>query len=227
VFLFTKIDRFWSHLIIGAVLAIVGVQMLRTRAKPEEAEKPKEGEKPPEQARQEPEAAMPRWLRIASEIGVGLFLGVLASVTGLMMSSLRLPMLVKVMKIDPRVAVGSNMLIGFFTAAAGAASSWWLGAGFDLPALLVVGPPTMLGGYLGAKLTGVLRKETLQRVLGAVIAVMGVAMFTQGFFKPARLRDLQTPPANEAQAAIQENEDDEWPDLDVEEHFMDAGERGG
>ena len=212
VFLFTKVDCFWSHVVIGAVLAAVGVQMLRTKPQPEgsaeEGESAMEAGSPPE---------WPRWLRFAVEVGVGLSLGVLASVTGLMMSSLRMPMLVKVMKIDPRIAVGSNMLIGFLTAAAGASSSWWLGAGFDLWALLVVGPPTMLGGYLGAQLTGVIRKETLQRLLGGVIAVMGLVMFAQGFFKFTRLRDYHTPPANEAQTRLQDEEDDEWPDLDVEE----------
>jgi hypothetical protein len=121
-------------------------------------------------------------------------------------------MMIRLLKIEPRVAVGSNMVIGFLTAAVGALSSWWLGGGFDLPALLVVGPPTMLGSYLGARLTGWFSKDSLQRLLGGIIAVMGLVMFGQGFGKLTRARDLQPMPVNETEVRLLDSEDDEWPD---------------
>jgi uncharacterized membrane protein YfcA len=201
VLLFIKVDRFWAHVIIGIILAVTGYRMLRSR--------PAAGQREDERPRA---VEVPGGLRLLAEVGVGLFLGLLASVTGLMMSSLRLPVMVRVLKIEPHVAVGSNMVIGFLTAAVGALSSWWLGAGFDLPALLVVGPPTMLGSYLGARLTGRLNREALQRWLGGVIAVMGLVMFGQGFGKITRARDLQPPPGTPEEARQLETEDDEWPD---------------
>jgi hypothetical protein len=128
------------------------------------------------------------------------------------MGSLRLPMMVRLLKIDPPVAVGSNLVIGFLTAAVGAVASLVLGGGFHLMALLIVGPPTMLSSYLGARLTGRLGKETLQRLLGATIAVLGLVMFVEGFGKATRTRDLEHPPQTWQEKQLLQGEHDEWPD---------------
>jgi uncharacterized membrane protein YfcA len=200
VLLFIKVDRFLAHLIIGAVLAVTGYRMFRARPAQLQA---KQAEQP---------AELLRRTRLLIEVGVGLFLGVLASVTGLMMGSLRLPIMVRLLKIDPGVAVGSNLVIGFLTAAVGAVSSLVLGGGFHLMALLIVGPPTMLGSYLGARLTGRLGKETLQRLLGATIAVLGLVMFVEGFGKATRTRDLEHPPQTWQEQQLLQGEHDEWPD---------------
>jgi hypothetical protein len=105
------------------------------------------------------------------------------------------------------------MAIGLLTALVGVATAWVAGSHFDLLALAVVGPPTMLGGYLGAVLTGKLRKETLQRVLGWAIAVMGLLMVVQGLWRATRARDLHPHPQTEADAREQDREEDEWPDF--------------
>jgi uncharacterized membrane protein YfcA len=194
--LFVKVNRFWAHLGLGVVLLLLGLNMLRS--------------KPP--AHEQKEVALPGGLRLLSEVGIGLFLGALASITGLMMNSLRLPMLVRVLKLDPKVAVGSNMSIGFLTALVGAAYAWWIGAGFNFLVLAVVGPPTMLGGYLGALVTGRLRKEAIQRLLGGAIAALGVLMVVQGGWKATRARDFQPPPHTAAEAHELEEEEDEWPE---------------
>jgi uncharacterized membrane protein YfcA len=213
VMLFIKVDRFWAHVVIGTVLAVTGYRMFRARAvepqsKEKETDRPTGGE-------------LPHASRLLVEVGIGLFLGVLASVTGLMMNSLRLPMMVRVLKIDPHVAVGSNLMIGSLTAAVGAVSSLCLGGGFSLAALLLVGPPTMLGSYFGARLTGRLRKESLQRLLGATIALMGVVMFVEAFARLSRVRDLEHPPQTPAEQRLLETEHDEWPDWpDLPDWFL-------
>jgi uncharacterized membrane protein YfcA len=194
--LFLKANRFWAHLGLGAVLMVMGLNMLRARPTNQEVGS----------------VNLPRGLRLLREVGIGLFLGALASITGLMMSSLRLPMMIRLLQIDPRVAVGSNMAIGFLTAAAGAVSSWLGGGGFDLPSLLIVGPPTMLGGYLGALLTGRLRKETVQRLIGWTVAGLGLVMVVQGGWKATRARDLQPIPHSAEEAHELDEEEDEYPD---------------
>jgi uncharacterized membrane protein YfcA len=195
VLLFIKVDRLWAHLVLGAVLVVMGVNRLRAR--------------PPERP---PGAVdLPRPLRLAGEVGVGLFLGILASVTGLMMSSLRVPMMIRLLKIDAKVAVGSNMAIGFLTALVGAVTSIAAGGGFDWRALALVGPPTMLGSHLGARLTGRLRKETIQRLLGGTIAVLGLVMMVEGGWKATRVRDLEPVPHTPAEAHELEDDDEEWP----------------
>lgn len=196
VALFIKISRFWSSLVLGIVLAVMGLRMIR--GKTAEAENSV--------------LTMPQGWRLLAEIAVGLLLGILASVTGLMMSSLRVPMMIRLLRIDTRVAVGSNMAIGFLTAAVGAVTSYFAGGGFDPLALAVVGPPTMLGSYLGARLTGRLKKETLQHWLGCTIAVLGLVMAVEAFWRETRPRDLQRPPHDAVEIEEMDDERDELPE---------------
>jgi uncharacterized membrane protein YfcA len=196
VLLFVKVNRFWAHIGLGAVLLVMGINMLRARLP----------------SSTEGDVRLPGPLRLLGEVGIGLFLGILASVTGLMMSSLRVPMMIRLLKIDPKVAVGSNMAIGFLTGLVGAVTSLTAGGDFDLAVLAFVGPPTMLGSALGARVTGRLRKETVQRLLGGTIAVLGLVMIIEGGWKATRARDLQPPPHTPVEAKELEEEEDEWPD---------------
>jgi uncharacterized membrane protein YfcA len=195
--LFVKVDRFWAHVLLGLLLVYLGARMLRARPQPPQRRETTGG---------------PGALGLLGEVGLGLLLGALAAVTGLMMSSLRMPVVLRLLRGDVPVAVGSNMAIGLLTALVGVSTAWVLGSGLDLLALAVVGPPTMLGGYLGAVLTGRLRKETLQYLLGWAIAATGLLMVVQGAWKATRARDLQPPPHTAAEAYELEHEEDEWPD---------------
>ena len=187
--LFVKVDRFWAHVLLGLLLLYLGARMLRARPQP-----PQRQETP------------------GGPGALGLLLGALAAVTGLMLSSLRMPVVLRLLRGDVPVAVGSNMAIGLLTALVGVSTAWVLGSGLDLLALAVVGPPTMLGGYLGAVLTGRLRQETLQYLLGWAIAATGLLMVVQGAWRATRARDLQPPPHTAAEAYELEHEEDEWPD---------------
>jgi uncharacterized membrane protein YfcA len=113
-YLFTRhISHVWSYLVIGVMLVVAGVNLIR----------PSTREEKPVQI---------SWdVQISLEAIIGLGLGALAAVTGLMLGSLRLPMLMRFLKLDPKVAVGSNMAIGCLTAVAGAATTF--SAGTDLP----------------------------------------------------------------------------------------------
>lgn len=190
--LFVKVNRFWAHVTLGLLLLVLGIRMLRQSVTQPTADGP------------------PGKFRLLYEILLGLVLGVLAAVTGLMMNGLRLPVLVRLLRGDMQVAIGTNMAIGLVTALAGIVAAWTVGSGFDLLALAVVGPPTILGSYLGAGVTGHLRKETLRRLLGWVIAVLGLLMILEGFWKAARPRDLQPPPQTPAEVQELEEETDEW-----------------
>jgi uncharacterized membrane protein YfcA len=147
--LLMRIDSAWARLAIGLFLVTSGLNLALARAG-------KAGVANPLRA-----------LRLLLEVVIGLGIGFLAAVTGLILGSVRLPMMIKLLRIDPAVAVGTNMTIGCITAFAGAVSLWPKGEGLQLLPLLIVGPPTVLGGYLGAKFTGRVRKEALQGFVGA------------------------------------------------------------
>jgi uncharacterized membrane protein YfcA len=190
--MFVKVGRFWAHITLGTLLVLLGIRMLRRR-----------GEQPTHES-------PPGISQIARDVLIGLFLGVLAAITGLMMNGLRLSLLVRRLQGNMQVAVGTNMAIGALTATVGVTTAWIMGSGFNLLALAIVGPPTVLGSYLGAALTARLSKQTLQWVLGWVITILGFLMILEGFWKETRPRDLQPPPQTPAEAQELEDETDEW-----------------
>lgn len=162
VLFFVSVDPVWTHAVIGLMLVYSGRELVRA------------GRKEDEQA---PPAAAPpgRWAA-AAEVAVGLVLGAVAAVTGLMLGTIRLPMMIKWLKVDPAVAVGSNLVIGCATAVAAAVTAWGAGGGLHPLSVLVVGPPTVLGSYLGARKTGRLSAAKLKRLVGWVVAGSGVFM---------------------------------------------------
>jgi uncharacterized membrane protein YfcA len=162
--LLLKVDSVWARMLIGAFLITTGANLLLSRQAAAGV------------------APVLRTLRLFAEVVIGLAIGFLSSVTGLMLGSLRLPMMIRLLKVDPRVAVGTNMAIGCLTAFAGFASLC-KGDGVQLLPLLIAGPATVLGGYLGARYTGRWRKEVLQRLVGLTIALTGLGMALEGVWK--------------------------------------------
>src|SRR5262245_23268761 len=160
-----RIDSDWARVAIGVVLLICGVNLARSGPGGGKGFCPLRG------------------LRVAAEGVIGLLIGFLAAVTGLMLGSLRLPMMIRLLKLDTRVAVGTNMAVGCLTAAAGACALGPAAGNFDPLTLLIVAPPTVLGGYLGSRWTGRFRKEALQLLVGCTIALTGLGMAAEGIWK--------------------------------------------
>lgn len=183
VLFFVSVNPIWSHLVIGAMLVYSGFELVRAARKKEE--------KPP--------TGPPGRGLVAAEIGIGLGLGALAAVTGLMLGTLRLPMMIRWLRIDPGVAVGSNMLIGCLTAVAAAVTAWGAGGGLDPLSVAIVGPPTVLGSYLGARKTGRLSPRSLKRLVGWVVGASGV--FMVGLAAPSALRRPEAKPPSARQPA--------------------------
>ena len=171
-FLFTRhVSHVYAYFVIGVMLVVSGINLLWKT----DTDKPNGPTATP---------------NVLLEILIGLGLGALAAVTGLMLGSLRLPMMIKWLRIDPRVAVGSNMAIGCMTALVAATTSFFsaenLEWGAIQQALLVLAPPTILGGYMGSWITGRLRKETVQTLAGWIIVVTGVLMTYESVREAAR-----------------------------------------
>lgn len=194
VLLFVQLNPVWSYLAIGVMLIISGVSLVRRKT----------DEAPSE------ESVHP-WKRFALETAIGLGLGALAAITGLMLGSLRLPMMIRYLKMDPKEAVGTNMVVGCLTALVGSVTGWLAGDG-RMPWLVmaVVAPPTILGSWLGAWLTGRISKQAVQKFAGAVVAVTGVLLVGQGVVGTAKKPESALPPI------VEEWDYDDWFDFDIE-----------
>lgn len=160
-----KFDALWIHIGLGCFLIVSGVNLCFFKAT------------------QGKVAHAFHAFRLLVEASIGLVIGFLSSVTGLMLGSLRLPMMMRFLKLDPGIAVGTNMAIGCLTALAGAVCLSPQSGSFPLLPFLIVAPPTILGANLGARYTGSFRKESLQMLVGCTVAFVGLGMAADGIYK--------------------------------------------
>ena len=109
----------------------------------------------------------------------GAAIGLLGGGVGLILGSLRLPLMIRILKIDPRRAAGSNLVVGAVLGIFG-----FIGHGIhgevDLPLLLAMGVTGMIGSNLGARYTGRVSVRSLVLVLAWVLLVVGVILVVRG-----------------------------------------------
>ena len=126
----------------------------------------------------------PRSVFLASKRGaveavLGFTVGLVGGAVGLILGSVRLPIIIRVMRADPRIAAGSNLMIGSFLGAFG-----FIGHGIqgelDLIVLAVMAVPAMVGTYFGARLTGRISVNGLLMVMAAVLLVVGILLIVNG-----------------------------------------------
>jgi hypothetical protein len=118
---------------------------------------------------EEPYLATPR--RVVAEVTVGGGLGALAALVGLLLGTLRLPLMLR-LGVPAAQAVGTNMAIGAATGVFAAAATFADGH-VDLLAFAVISPTTVLGAYMGASATGRMKKDTLRRLIAVTLAAIG------------------------------------------------------
>ena len=117
--------------------------------------------------------------RVAAEGAIGLSVGLLGGAVGLILGSIRLPAMVRVLRVDPRLAAGSNLFIGMIMGALG-----WVGhvaqGKVDFTMVGLMGAAAMVGSYYGAKLTGKVSLDSLVLVMGVVLLAVGALLIWQG-----------------------------------------------
>ena len=117
--------------------------------------------------------------RVAAEGAIGLTVGLVGGAGGLILGSIRLPTLIRVLRVDPRIAAGTNLFIGFVMGSVG-----WVGHAVqgqvDYPLLVLMGSSAMAGSYYGAKLTGRVSLDTLLGAMGWVLLVVGALLVWRG-----------------------------------------------
>ena len=117
--------------------------------------------------------------RMSAEAGIGLGVGLLGGAVGLILGSIRLPALIRILRVDPRIAAGTNLFIGMFIGAFG-----WVGhvlqGEVDYVLLALMGSAAMIGSYYGAKLTGKVQLTSLILAMGLVLLAVGAILAVRG-----------------------------------------------
>ena len=107
---------------------------------------------------------------------IGFFVGILGGLVGLVLGSIRLPAMIKILKTEAKIAVGTNMLISSVMGMSGFMGHL-INNEVNYLYLLVLGPSAMIGGFLGAKYTNRLSPTTLKKLIGIVLAIVAAVLF--------------------------------------------------
>ena len=109
----------------------------------------------------------------------GAAIGLLGGGVGLILGSLRLPLMIRLLKINPRRAAGSNLVVGAVLGIFG-----FVGHGIhgevDLPLLLAMASTGMIGSNIGARYTGRVSVRSLVLALAWVMLSVGVILVVRG-----------------------------------------------
>lgn len=119
-----------------------------------------------------------RRVEMAGQILVGLVLGTISGLVGLLLGSLRLPAMVRLTRVPPSTAVGTNMAIGALTGVSAGLSAM-VGGKVSLTAFAAVCPLTLIGAHLGARKAGELEQATLLRWIAFAIIPTAVVMLVE------------------------------------------------
>lgn len=157
---FGRLPSLWPQVCIAAVLIVSGFQLALSHSLRKLGPR------------------LPSRPRLALEVLTGALCGALSGGVGLMMGTLRLASLVRVLGIEMRTAIGTNLAVGFATAVAGSLGTWG-SAGIDLPIVFVAGSATALGAWFGAGATTRLAPPLLDRMVGLTVAASGLVILGQ------------------------------------------------
>jgi uncharacterized protein len=119
--------------------------------------------------------------RLAAAVA-GTVIGLLGGAVGLILGTLRIPALIRSVGLPPHMAVGTNLVVGFFLGVAGFVGHLlrleieWL----VLAAGLAGAIP---GAWLGARFTGRLDERALRRLIGIALMVVAAAIAVTAVFE--------------------------------------------
>jgi uncharacterized membrane protein YfcA len=105
--------------------------------------------------------------RMAADGALGVVIGLIGGAAGLVLGTLRLPILLNVLRMDPRYAAGTNNAIGVLAGVFGFVGHA-VNVNFDVIVIIVMGVTGMVGSYIGATQTGKV-SSTLMRLIVAVM----------------------------------------------------------
>jgi uncharacterized protein len=118
--------------------------------------------------------------RILVESIIAFGIGFLGGLVGLVLGSIRMPTMISLLKMEPRVAVGTNLAAASVMGMSGLIGHI-INNNVDYLVLLIMGSAAMIGGYIGARYTNRFSDRSLKRIIGIVLIIVGITMFLRAF----------------------------------------------
>jgi len=146
------------RIVIGSALLVFGLDLLRPRRAPLPS------------PRDTPD------LRAA--VIAGAVIGAIGGLIGLILSTLRVPALIRWVGEDHLRAIGTNLVVGVAVGAAGLLGH--LPTGVDWTLLVVGAGASIPGALIGSHFTGRISAPTLLRTIGAILLVSGTVTIARG-----------------------------------------------
>jgi uncharacterized protein len=114
-------------------------------------------------------------LRMGPAVAGGLGIGALGGAIGVILGTMRMPVLLRGVGMTAVRAVGTNLVVGFAVGVVGlAAHAARLDVDWQL--LAAGGPAAVVGGWFGARVTGRLSEFFLRRAIGVALVVIAFAL---------------------------------------------------
>ena len=110
----------------------------------------------------------------------GLAIGLLGGLVGLILSTLRMPALIRHLGETPHRAVATNLVVGFWLGIAAVIGH--LPGGVDWTLMLIGSVASIPGAILGSRITGRLSERQLLNAIGVVLIVVGSLTVARGAF---------------------------------------------
>jgi uncharacterized protein len=118
--------------------------------------------------------------RMRPVVAWGLVIGLLGGLVGLILSTLRLPALIRHIGETPHRAVATNLVVGFWLGVAAVIGH--LPGGVDWGLLLLGSAASIPGAILGSRITGRLSERQLLNAIGVALLIAGSLTVVRGAF---------------------------------------------
>ena len=109
---------------------------------------------------------------------IGFGVGLLGGTVGLVLGSIRMPAMITILKLPPRIAIGTNLASSSVMGTIGIIGHL-LNNNIDFVFLLIMGPAAMLGAFMGAKFTNKINESRIKFIISIALIFVAVTLTLQ------------------------------------------------
>ena len=93
----------------------------------------------------------------------------------LVLGSIRMPAMISILKLPSRIAIGTNLASSSVMGTVGV-NGHLMNGNIDYVVLSAMGPPAMLGAFMGAKYTNRINESNLKFIIAMVLSLVAVTI---------------------------------------------------